>query len=175
VAENEAVAAEPMMLSEMIDLLPPVPEPAAVPWWPQTWGWALLGVAVLVAAAVFGWRRYRHWRANRYRQAALQELRQRLAAGEGAPALAEVLRRTALVAFPRPEVASLSGESWVAFLNQHTAPGQACFDAPAMAQLSRMTYRQGEDAPQGPALEELTRRVERWISTHRRDTGGRDD
>jgi len=163
-------AAMPMMLSELIDLLPPVPEPAPVSWLPQTWGWAVVGLTLLVLLAWFSWRRYRHWRANRYRRAALQELAQRLAAGEGAVALAEVLRRTALVAFPRAEVAALRGEAWCEFLNRSTAPDKPCFDAQAIAQLSRLTYRQ-QAAADGTSLNALRQRVERWIKTHELSRG----
>ncbi|SDR71001.1 protein of unknown function [Halopseudomonas sabulinigri] len=159
-------AAMPMMLPELIDLLPPVPEPEAISWLPQTWGWAVLGLTLLVLLAWYGWRGYRHWQANRYRRAALQELEHRLAAGEGAVALTEVLRRTALVAFPRAEVAALSGDAWCDFLNQSTAPDKPCFDAQAIAQLSRMTYRQEAAAADGDSLNALRQRVERWIKTH---------
>lgn len=163
-------AAMPMMLPELIDLLPPVPEPEPVSWLPQTWGGAVLGLTLVVILAWFGWRSYRHWQANRYRRAALQELEQRLAAGEGAVALAEVLRRTALVAFPRAEVAALSGDAWCDFLNQSTAPGKPCFDAQAIALLSRMTYHQ-EAPADGTSLNALRQRVERWIKTHELSQG----
>ena len=174
-ADSSAAVPDTLMLPEMIDLLSPVSEPAAVSWWPQTWGWAVLGGLLLLVLMVSAWRRYRHWRANRYRRAALQQLRRRLAAGEGAAALAEVLRRTALAAFPRAQVASLRGELWCDFLNQCTAPDTPCFDAPSIARLSRLTYCPQSGSQHSSDIADLTQRVERWIITHRALTGGTGD
>ncbi|WP_110640801.1 DUF4381 domain-containing protein [Salinicola sp. CPA57] len=157
-------ASPPLMLSQMIDQLSPVPEPVAVAWWPQTWGWLVLAVVVLALLSWLGWRRYRHWKSNRYRREALAELHRRLAGGEGATALAEVLRRTALAAFPRERIVSLRGEAWERFLNQTVAPGKPCFDAASVARLTELPYRQTDAADRH--LDDLTWRVERWISVH---------
>ena len=67
----------------------------------------------------------RRFRKNRYRRLALEELaviEQELQQPERrAKALAEIpvlLKWTALAAFPRSEVAGLSGEKWLAFLDK---------------------------------------------------------
>jgi hypothetical protein len=83
------------------------------------------GVALLLAVWT-GWRWWRRWQAAAYRRAALAEL-QRLKArtaddAQRAPALQELsvlVKRTALAAFPRQAVASLSGTAWLEFLD-HT-------------------------------------------------------
>lgn len=85
--------------------------PPPVSWMPQTWGWAvlagLLGLALLVWA-LKTWRRYRR---NAYRREALRMLGdiERLLQtpekhAEALHQLAEVLKRTALAAWPRAHV-----------------------------------------------------------------------
>ncbi|ALM82977.1 DUF4381 family protein [Bordetella sp. N] len=85
-----------------LDQLRELPMPPPVPYWPQTWGWALLALIVLalsVYALVAGLRRHRR---NRYRRQALIELaRIRAQAGRqtlAARALPDLLKRTALAA-----------------------------------------------------------------------------
>jgi hypothetical protein len=108
-------------LAGLLDQLHDIAEPPPVSMFPATWAWAVLAVLVLVllAVALVAWLRHR--RANAYRRAALAELdalAPALRAGDPrALAAAEtVLRRTALAAFPRTEVATLSGDAWLAFL-----------------------------------------------------------
>ncbi|MBM4090802.1 MAG: DUF4381 domain-containing protein [Planctomycetes bacterium] len=99
---------DPASLANLRDITTPPP----VPWWPLAPGWwFLLTVLGLIAvlAAVRGWRR---WRANAYRRAALQALR----GAENAASIAEILKRAALVASPRAQVASLTGSAWVKWL-----------------------------------------------------------
>jgi len=96
--------------------------PEAVSNWPAP-GWWLLAVLVLASvagAAIWLWR-YRQ--RNYYRRLASKQLQQlwnsSLTSGdfsnycEQANAL---VKRTALTAFPRQQVAALYGESWVDFL-----------------------------------------------------------
>jgi hypothetical protein len=86
--------------------------PPLVSWWPLAPGWwflfsVLVAVAVLVAA-----QRWRRWQAAAYRRAALRELH----SADSVELIAELLKRTALAASPRPQVASLTGSAWVKWL-----------------------------------------------------------
>ncbi|MDU0311082.1 DUF4381 domain-containing protein [Rhizobium sp. 10PS4] len=101
-----------------------MPEP--VSWMPQTWGWAVLATALLVMLVLAGFRWVLRYRANAYRREALallvvieERLRRPETRRDGIRELGEVLKRTALAAWPRDEVAALSGESWVLFLDAH--------------------------------------------------------
>ena len=77
----------------------------------------------LVSEAVLRW-----WH-NRYRSAALQELAKLDESKAAADpiryvgSLNAILKRTALVAWPREQVAALSGESWIAFLTESGGAG----------------------------------------------------
>jgi len=99
-----------------------LPEP--VSWWPPAPGWSTLGLAVLALAVWGGVSMLRHARRTAAARAALQEL----AALEAALArdgdvaaflrgLSRLLRRFTLARFPRREVAGLTGERWLAFLD----------------------------------------------------------
>src|SRR5262249_17607722 len=99
-----------------------VPLPREVSLWPQTWP-ARIAIAVLLVGAIVGlWQFLRYRRANRYRREALAELARVANAGmapsECLAQLAVLLRRTALAAFPREQVASLAGPAWLAFLDR---------------------------------------------------------
>ena len=113
----------PESLVSLLDQLQDIVEPPPISMAPATWGWTLLAVLVvaILGLALRAWLRHR--RATAYRRAALAELRSfapALSAGEpSALARLEVLlRRTALAAFPRAEVATLSGDAWSGFLER---------------------------------------------------------
>ncbi len=145
-----------LTLVELLDLLEPVPEPAPIPLFPQTAGWLVLG---LVAAAAAGWLGYRWVRARRrnaYRRAALSEIAK---AGDDPAALALILRRTALAAYPRAAVAGLHGEAWLSFL-ETSGDGTAFRQGPGRA-IATAPYASSGPVP---GIAEL---AARWVRRHR--------
>ena len=94
-----------------------VASPPAVDWLPQTPGWYLVGALVLYWLARAGWRRLKHWYRNRYRGEAVRQLAAIETSDDLVVEVNRLLKLTALAAFPRPQVAALSGESWTEFLN----------------------------------------------------------
>ena len=86
--------------------------PDAVPWWPPAPGWIVVFVVVLGIALVMSIRRFRAWKSDAYRRAALRELE----AADSIPRIAEVLRRSALAIAPRETIAALQGEEWTRWL-----------------------------------------------------------
>lgn len=147
-----------LSLAELIDLLEPVREPAPISMAPQTIGWVWLGILVLVIAALLIWRFVQHRRRNAYRRAALAELAK---SATDASALALLVRRTALAAYPRSSVASLFGETWLTFLDRayggngfSSGPGKVLATAPYQAET---------------ADEPLRQLVKVWIENHRRE------
>ncbi|MDA7963979.1 DUF4381 domain-containing protein [Ruegeria sp.] len=154
---NETVETSPVTLVDLIDRLVPAPEPPAVSMMPQTWGWAAPALLLVIALAYATWRWRRRYVANAYRRDALAALR---AAGSDPVAIAGILRRCALAAFPRMDVASLSGPDWLAFLD-HTGGGTAFREGEGQV-ISLAPYTgQSPDAP------DLTRIAEHWIRSHR--------
>ena len=156
-------------LTQLADIVTPPPPD----WWPHTWGWVALAVLVGLTLAGFVVQALRRRRANGYRREALAELGRLEArcddAGQRAEALAELaalFKRTALAAWPRARVASLSGRRWTRFL---AANGTAKFDPAAERLLDDLEYR-GEDAlrsvPASDARAAL-RAARVWIVGHR--------
>jgi hypothetical protein len=150
-------------LVDLLDQLQDVLEPPPVSMVPATWGWAVLALLLLGAAALAAWAWLRHRRATAYRRAALAELHALAPALErGDPdtlaALERLLRRTALAAFPRAEVATLTGDAWLAFLDR-TGGGFAGF-GPALA---AAPYAPAPPAVDGRAV---LRAARHWIAHH---------
>jgi hypothetical protein len=98
--------------------------PDAIGWWPLAFGWYLLAFIILLLVTLgisYGYRWHRGNRAKRealrhltnYEQQYLQTKNARLVSAQ----ISELLKRVALVYFPRMRVAGLSGKAWIDFLN----------------------------------------------------------
>jgi hypothetical protein len=147
--------------------------PDPVSWMPQTIGWyAALGVVLLLA----GWwvySRLRRFRTNRYRRFALaeievieRELRQPEKRAKALAAIPVLVKRTALSTFPRAEVASLSGEQWLAFLDK-TVGGREFREGEGRL-LPELAYAPGARIASLPdeRISKLLQIVTLWIRRH---------
>jgi len=165
------MAAEVSGLEKLHEIL--LPEP--VSWMPQTIGWYVVFGLILVVAGRWVYRSLRRLQKNRYRRLALAEL----AVIEGelkqperrAKALAEIpalLKWTALSAFPRVEVAELSGERGLAFLDK-TMGGKDFVEGvgrllPELAYAPALEITKLSDE----SISDLLQIVRRWIKMHGR-------
>ena len=148
--------------------------PAPVSWAPQTVGWAALAATLALLLAWWGWRAWRRAQANRYRKVALAEidrveeaLREDPSSGRAAlGAVNEILKRTALTAWPRPAVASLAGEEWLEFLDA-AVEGRDFRSGPGRVLADRVYAPGGLPANDGERRAFLEA-VRRWIRHHRR-------
>jgi Domain of unknown function (DUF4381) len=100
--------------SSPLDKLHDFYQPQPPSWVPQTIGWYFVLALLLLLVAWGAWHVFESWRRNRYRREALREIE-----GVDIAAIPALLKRTALAAWPREEVASLSGEAWLQFLAKH--------------------------------------------------------
>lgn len=141
--------------------------PGPVAWWPVALGWYVLAGVLFVVLAVLAVRGWRRWRWNRYRRLAILELssiRERPTA-ESLRQVPLLLKRTALSAWPRETVASLSGAAWHGFLDE--SAGMEGFGAGAGATLDCLAYA-GNDAPLPPdeELKRVFEATEFWLKNH---------
>jgi hypothetical protein len=154
--------ADPGSLENLHDLVMPVPEP----WWPPAPGWVIVS-AVLVM--VLGWwliRAFQHWQSNSYRRESLVLLGKIDGSEAELPIL---IKRVALSAYPRERVASLTGEQWLAFLDQtgHTD----VFTMGAGRWLARLAYEPQLTASLSTTeLNGLRTAVRDWILRHQPET-----
>lgn len=143
--------ADPASLENLRDIAVPPP----VPWWPPAPGW-WVAIAILTGALVaLAYRGWRSWQANAYRRAALGELQSATTVSQ----IAEILKRTALVAFPRIDTAALSGAAWCEWLGQTGAA--PVHDSVALA-LTRGVF----DTVEPPNVEDVSAFASDWIQHH---------
>jgi uncharacterized protein DUF4381 len=98
--------------------------PEAVGWWPLAPGWWILLTFAVAGLSYLLYKAYRQWQQNAARRLALKELsRVRRDYENGADPillckqLSELLRRSMLAYAPRAEVAGLTGNSWLMWLD----------------------------------------------------------
>jgi len=153
---------EGLNLPQLMDLLHDLARAEPVAWLPQTAGWwVVIGWLLLIGVLAAGCA-YARWRRNHYRREAiglLEAIETGAGAASAGPAIASVLKRTALVAYPRQQVASLHGAAWADFLRA------SCDHDPtverAAADLAGAAYHRDTD---GEALVAVARR---WVQVHR--------
>jgi Domain of unknown function (DUF4381) len=106
-----------------LDQLADIHLPAAPGYWPLALGWwMLIALSILLLIALFFW--WRSVQKNRYRKLALKELEKIHAEFNRTQntiiylaGINELLKRTALTAYPKQFSASIKGTEWVMWLD----------------------------------------------------------
>ncbi|MFA6303414.1 MAG: DUF4381 domain-containing protein [Legionella sp.] len=113
--------AEPNQLAQLKDIHLPTP----ISWWPLAPGWYLVMALVVLLVVWIVSALYKRARDARPKKQALALLAKYQAhynknadTQVSSARVSELLRRVALVYFPRADVASLYGQEWVDFLNR---------------------------------------------------------
>lgn len=158
--------------------LPPLPEifgnyalgdfneivsPPGIDWLPQTAGWYVVGAVLIAWASRKIWLQLKHWYRNRYRKEACNKLRQLSDSATLVEELNRLLKLTALAAFSRQQVASLSGEEWTRFLNSQCE--QPSFDNDQCQILAFGAYR--EQTLEQATAQHLIAASLSWIEQHK--------
>ena len=142
--------------------LPPAPG-----LWPPAPGWWLLAVLLLASAWLVGKKMRKYFQRRRHLQETrrtLRHLKQLLDNGNTKEAITEInifLRNTALTHFPDEDVASLTGNNWLAFLDRSgntnafsSGPGKVLAEGPYLPAPPEAFDRDG-----------LYHAVEQWVET----------
>jgi len=133
-------------------------QPPSPSWRPQTVGSyvALSMLAILlIAFATSLWHR---WKRNRYRREALRQL-----VHTDVRDISELLKRTALSAWPRADVASLTGPAWLKFLNGSAR--QASFDSAIADQFEAMAFSSSRPSQEDESS--IRSEASHWIKHHK--------
>lgn len=149
--------------------------PEAIGWWPLAPGWWVV-IALAVAAVVVLLRRYLRTRARgaarRYALLQLKELtaefEQHRDAVAFSSALSSLLRRTMLAYAPRQEIAGLTGDEWLAWLDRDL--DQPRFQSAAGRKLLELPYRAPREDVSAMDLVDVVAAVRQRLAT---PVGGR--
>jgi len=147
-----------------------MPEP--VSWWPPAPGWWLLALFImaLIATVVVYWRRYRA--RNAYRRTARRDLLNLYLGWKNKhddkyfiEQTQLILRRAALSGYSRKEIAALSGQDWVNWLNSSLKNSAADVD---FSPLGTELYT---SAPFNADIPKLYQTALHWLAKHRSQRG----
>ena len=144
--------------------------PEAIGWWPLAPGWwvlvalALAGLGYLVRLYL---RRRSRAAARRHALARLNELtadfEQHRDAIAFSSAVSRLLRRTMLAYAPRQEVAGLTGDAWLAWLDRDL--DQPRFQSDAGRKLLELPYRAPDDDVSAMELVDVVAAVRQRLAT----------
>jgi uncharacterized SAM-binding protein YcdF (DUF218 family) len=141
--------------------------PPPVSWMPQTWGWLALAILLLAVLLICAFLAYRKWQRNAYRREALRllagieiKLRNPDTREKAIESLGELMKRTALAAWPRQEIAAASGADWVSFLQAHGEAGETLRTI-----LDDLEY-QHRTRVTADVAHDLSTNARRWIEGH---------
>lgn len=143
-----------------------LPEP--IGWWPMAPGWYVLSVLALFCLILIAYCLNRYYANSRCKREALlllvsyeQEYRRTGNSQQTSMKVSELLRRVALVYFPRTMIASLQDKAWLAFLNK---TAKAVDFNLASECLLQAPYQRGTTID----LKPLFINAERWIRQRRK-------
>ena len=152
---------EGLNLPQLMELMHGLARPEPVAWIPQTLGWWVIVAWLAVLGILAAGYAYARWRRNRYRREAigiLEAIETGSDAENAGSAIASVLKRAALVAYPRDRVASLHGAAWAEFLRASSDHDPAI--ERAAVDLAGAAYRRDIDGKR------LIAAARRWIEVH---------
>ncbi len=139
--------------------------PEAISYFPQTPAWYVLFGVIVVLILFFLWKQYKHYQNNKYRRVALTEL-SKIKSEKTYEEIPELVKRVALAFLDRNEIASLSGETWLEFLNKSykgngfsSDAGSLFIDFGYSSQTRIDQYQQGE-------IKNLINLISEWIKKH---------
>jgi cbb3-type cytochrome oxidase subunit 3 len=157
--------------SDPLSQLRDIQLPEAVGLWPPAPGWWLLAIFVVVIVIVCVVWRYRQRQRNRYRYQSASELAEawryyqnNQLAKDYLLHLTQLLKRTAMTAYPALKVNNLHGQAWLVFLDDTHSGNKQDFTSGVGKSLSDLPYQRTVDQVD---LEPLHLLCLHWLRHHR--------
>ncbi len=152
-------------LNNLVDIV--MSEPVSI--WPLAMGWWFMLALIAIWSTAWVTQCVQRWKQNRYRREAIKLLKQIESTSKNQKArtlvqLDALLKRVALAAYPRARVASLSGQSWIKFLEE--TGNDASFQQSPVARLGTAAADIGTTEPSEQQLEVIFETCYRWIRSH---------
>ncbi len=154
-----------------LDRLHDIVVPDAAAWWPLAPGWQILLLLLLIVVMVVLLQALLHWQRNCYRREALTELQQLLSSQPNTvqdlrhlSAIAALLKRVAMTAYPQAQVASITGPGWFAFLDR---TGGTDFSSGLGQALEQANYGSSGAAWDAAQTQRLAAATRHWIKHHK--------
>ncbi len=152
------------MNSSLLKQLKDIHHPGDVNWWPLAPGWYGLALFLLLVLGIIAYYIYAYYQKKKRIQLIKQsitELKMRIKSRD--PKLisdcSQLVRRVALMNYPREEVAGITGEAWLVFLDETGNTQQ--FTQGSGRLLITAAYQQQWDNQ----ATDLVLLIERWINT----------
>lgn len=167
----------PAQVSQAMDPLAQLQDihlPAEIGLWPPAWGWWLLACLLIICSGALIYFVKRHRARNAYRALALRELNllnQQFSSTENADylqGLSVLLRRTALSGFSNQFNASLKGNEWLEWLDDHCPSTKGQFSQGVGTALLIGQYQKNPEFDR-VQLHQLSMQ---WIKQHRNQWQG---
>lgn len=162
------MAADPLASLKDIHLPPPVPN------WPIAPGWIVIYCLIITLIGLYIYHQVRRYLQNHYQREALQLLldiqqsfRKKKSLSEATSALNTLLKRIALIYYPRAQVAELHSQAWIDFLNQ---TGEGIDFSLYRDYLLNYPYQKSSTSPvkSSKEMSDLFKVVELWIKQQRK-------
>ncbi|NME67302.1 DUF4381 domain-containing protein [Flammeovirga aprica] len=150
------------LASEVLDFIPP----EKVDLSPTGPGWYILGGIAVLLVLIVSIREYNRYLNSTYKRVANKDLdkiiNQKLSLQESVFQVNTTLKRVALTSYDRDQVAHLSGEEWVTFLNKHWKNNFSDKESDLLINGAYMKPSADHDE----TLTQLIQSSKKWIKSH---------
>jgi len=140
--------------------------PAGPGWWPPAPGWWVVGIVLLLLLLWSGIKLFNWYRIKRWRHKLLKEFSQfhnkidQMDDSEFVTEISSHLRQLSLILFPANDVASLTGNSWLTFLDEQSHQ-QVFFQEPGKF-LIELPYQKSDNALSTEQKKQLLNLAQQW-------------
>lgn len=155
----------PASANPMLEGFVEISRPPEISWFPETLGWQILLFLFVLFILYRVYLIFKRYMDNAYRRWASEQLSQLTDSSEDIQKLPVLLKKTALYAYKRADVADLTGQAWEAWLDQECQK-TSFSKAPISGVLNSISYNPtaGLSTEQ---FSQLKQQVNQWIRSHK--------